>query len=87
MAYLVIAYPELTSADFAKIQNYREHNDQLYFKVVRPHFTIVYPVFDCNEDEFIKEVKAQTSNLKRFSFAIRCATINKDAFSDFFMSF
>jgi hypothetical protein len=87
MAYLLIAYPELTNDDFYKIQNYRGHSDKLYFNVVKPHFTFVFPVFDMNEDEFIKEVKTQTSNLNSFDFTIRCATISKDSFSEYFHTF
>lgn len=86
-AYLLIAYPELANDDFDKIQNYRKHKDELYFSVVKPHFTIVFPVFDIKEDEFIKEVKTQTSNLNGFDFTIRCATISKDTFSEYFHAF
>ena len=44
MAYLVLAYPELTSESFDRIQSYRKDNDELFFNVVNPHFTIVFPV-------------------------------------------
>lgn len=87
MAYLVLAYPELTSNDFDLIQNYRRDNDELFFKVVEPHFTIVFPVFDISQDEFTKEIKDKSSNLAKFDIVIRCATINKDAFNDYYHTF
>lgn len=87
MAYLVLAYPELTSESFDSIQRYREDNDKLFFKVVKPHFTLVFPVFDISEDKFIEEVKNKSLNFERFDFTIRCATINKDAFTDYFHAF
>jgi hypothetical protein len=87
MGYLVLAYPDLTKSDFDKIQHYRELNDKLFFKSVAPHFTIVFPVFDKTETEFINEVKLQVTNVKKFGFNIRCSTINKDSFSEHYHSF
>ena len=87
MAYLVLAYPDLTSKNFDQIQNCRKDNDELFFKVVEPHFTIVFPVFNISEDEFVREVKDKSECLTKFDFVIRCATINKDAFSDYYHTF
>jgi len=87
MAYLVLAYPELRHEDFELIQDYRKNNDELYFKIVNPHFTIVFPVFDVSQDEFINEIKQNSKDINKFDFTIRCATINKDAFNDYFHAF
>lgn len=87
MAYLVLAYPELRHEDFELIQDYRKNNDELYFKIVNPHFTIVFPVFDVSQDEFINEIKQKSKDINKFDFTIRCATINKDAFNDYFHAF
>jgi len=87
MAYLVLAYPELRHEDFKLIQDYRKSNDELYFKIVNPHFTIVFPVFDVSQDEFINEIKQNSKDINKFDFTIRCATINKDAFNDYFHAF
>lgn len=46
MAYLVVAYPKLSEADFEWVQAYREKNDPRYFSIVKPHFTIVFAVSD-----------------------------------------
>ena len=55
--------------------------------MVEPHFTIVFPVHDIAQEEFTREVKDKSQNLLKFDFVIRCATINKDAFSDYFHAF
>ena len=87
MAYLVLAYPELVDSDLNDIQRYRELHDELYFKVVDPHFTLVFPVFDIAEETFIKEVKNITKGQVKFNFYLRCATISKDAFNDSYHTF
>ena len=87
MAYLVIAYPEIPKSDFDKIQSYRELNDKLYYNIVEPHFTIVFPVFDKEEAEFIEEIKFQTADFEKITFNLKCATIKKDAFSEYFHLF
>lgn len=87
MAYLVLAYPKLSTEHFDRIQSYRKDNDELFYKVVRPHFTIVFPVVDIPKEEFISEIKDKSVNLAKFDFIIRCATINKDAFSNYFHTF
>jgi len=87
MAYLALAYPELKTEDYNWIQSFRKDNDELYFKVVAPHFTIVFPTFNKSEDEFIKSVEEKSMALKRITFAIRCSVINKDALNDYWHVF
>jgi 2'-5' RNA ligase len=84
MAYLVLAYPEISNSDFQIIQDYRKVNDELFYDVVKPHFTLVFPVFSLSETDFIAEIKKQTIHLTCFNFSIRCSTVNKDAFSDYY---
>jgi hypothetical protein len=83
MAYCVIVYPEISTNDYDLIQDYRKKNDN-YYKVVEPHYSIVYPVFNKSEEEFLKEVESKSQQQEKFEFTIRCAVINKDSFSDFY---
>lgn len=79
MAYLVLAYPEITSDDFDRTQNYRRNNDKLYYKVVDPHFTIVFPVFDIDfvphigignsRDKYLCKKMVDECNKKDFSIS------------------
>lgn len=82
MSLLVLAYPNLKEADYNWIQEFRKENDKLYFDVVEPHFTIVFPVFDKSKNEFIEEAKKQSKDYKNFDFEIKVAQVNKDSFQD-----
>jgi hypothetical protein len=84
MSYLLIAYPDLAVDDYNKIQEYRKINDPLFFNVVDPHFTFVFPVFDMGEASFISEVKDKSKEFTKVDFTICCATITKDSFSDYY---
>ena len=86
MAFLVIAYPEISKADFRRIQKFRKQHD-LFFRVVNPHFTLVFPVSDWKAEPFIGEITKQARNFRSFEFCLRCATLNKDAFNDYFHVF
>lgn len=86
MSYLVLAYPELSNEDFNLIQDYRKVHD-IFYPVVHPHFTIVFPVDNQPEKAFIREVEKQSGSIKKIEFLIKCATINKDAFSDYYHIF
>lgn len=87
MAYLALAYPELSSEDLESIQGYRQQHDELYYKVVDPHFTLVFPVTDTPKEVFIEEVNERAKGFRKIDFVIRCATINKDAFSEYYHIF
>jgi hypothetical protein len=87
MALLVLAYPQLASEDYNQIQRYRKDNDELFYHVVEPHFTIVFPAFDLPQTDFVEEIREKAQDVPKFDFTIRCATINKDSFSDYFHVF
>lgn len=87
MAYLVIAYPQLFQKDFDWIQEYRKKNDERYFDVVQPHFTLIFPVHDINQDVFVKEIKKQIHQVKRVDFEIKVATINQDDSGEYYHEF
>ena len=84
---LVIAYPTISAEDFAWIQHLRQQHDQLYWGVVDPHFTLVFPVFSLEENPFIQHVKQASKGIKAFDFVLRCAVLNNDVFSDFTHAF
>ena len=87
MALLVLAYPELSKLDYEQIQEFRKQHDKLHYAVVEPHFTIVFPLNDWAVEPFTAEIGKQTKSLKPFGFCLRCATINKDAFSEYHHTF
>ncbi len=87
MAHLVVAYPELSVQDFKLIQEFRRKNDEAQWKIVDPHFTLVFPISNHSREEFLVEIPNKSANLVRFDFKIRCATINKDAFKECYYIF
>lgn len=87
MAIVVIAYPKLAKEDFDWIQNFRKKNDELYYEIVKPHFTLVFPVFDGDQGEIEKHVKEISKDLLTFDFVLNKAEENKDAFNDYWHTF
>ncbi len=87
MALLVVAYPELSKSDYDRIQAFRQMHDPLYYDVVEPHFTIVFPVLDWEPEVFVTEAVKQARGIRPFPFTLRSAVLNKDAFSDTYHTF
>jgi 2'-5' RNA ligase len=83
MSLLVLAYPQVEGKDFEWIQSLRAKHDERYYNIVNPHFTLVFPVFDINEEDFIKHAEKTAKKFKEFYFVLRCAQIVKDSFSDY----
>jgi 2'-5' RNA ligase len=82
MGLMVLAYPEISDKDFNWIQNHREKNDR-YYNILNPHFTIVFPVYDLKEEEFIDHIKKTSGEFSKFDFTLRSSIVVKDSFSDF----
>jgi hypothetical protein len=82
----VVAYPEFTQADYEWIQASRRDHNSLY-KVIEPHFTIVFSVPNMPVADFAAEIKERASGVAAIRFCLRCAVINKDSFSDNYDAF
>jgi len=87
MSLLALAYPHLNSKDYQWIQEFREENDELYYRVMEPHFTLVFPVFNQRPETFIEEIKRRAADHKKIDFTLRCAVIDKDAFTPYWHVF
>ncbi len=84
MAYAVLSYPEMNDRDYQKIQQYRKENDEWLFTVVDPHITLVFPVFETTERDFMAEIEDLGRDAHKIDLIFRCAVINKDSFSDYY---
>ena len=82
MALLVLANPGITADDLILVQGFRKRYDELYFDVVGPHFTLVFPVEGGVEDELTGEIEARCSELSAISFSAQSAVVHKDELSD-----
>src|ERR1051326_1336471 len=92
MAYLAIAYPELTPADFDWIQSYRARHDRRYYNVVQPHFTLVFggtgaAVQSLSETSFIEEIEMQLGGVGPIPFELAVATVNRDLSGEYYHEF
>jgi hypothetical protein len=82
MSLLVLGYPTISKVDWEWIQAIRAEHDRLYYHIVDPHFTIVFPVHDVEPQAFAEHILRQTADVRKVSFVLRCATVVKDAFSE-----
>jgi hypothetical protein len=79
----VANYPTVTPQSFAWIQAIRAEFDQLYYEVIDPHFTFVFPAFGFDEETFIRHVRRKAKDYRKIRFACRCATVVKDATNEY----
>ncbi len=86
MNLCTLAYPTLSATDYEKIQAFRKQND-MYYHVVEPHFTLAFPLSEWALEPYIAEIKKQLQDFRPFGFCIRCAALNKDAFQDLYHVF
>jgi 2'-5' RNA ligase len=80
---LVINYPTISDDDFAWIQDLRQQYDELNYLTIAPHFTLVFPIIDIDQEQLVSHVKQLTRCIQPFEFAIRCAVLGNDAFSEY----
>lgn len=83
MSLLALAYPKISQKDYQWIQEFREENDELNHGVMEPHFTLVFPVFNQRPETFIEEIKSRAADHSNIDFALRCAIMDKDAFTPY----
>jgi hypothetical protein len=82
-ALLVLAYPNLYENDKNWIDSFRKEHDHIFYGIVEPHFTIVFPTFGIKTEDFIEEIHNKSKNIHKFNFTIRCALINNDRLSEY----
>ena len=83
MAILVISYPELTLQDFGWIQSIRARHDRLYYNIVKPHITLVFPISDLAPDEMVGHVRSVAGQTPSIPFVIRHAKTVPDQTTDY----
>lgn len=86
MNLCTLAYPTLSASDYQRIQEFRKQNDQ-YYHLVEPHFTLAFPLSEWELETYVTEIKKQVQGFRPFDFCIRCAALDKDAFQDLYHAF
>ncbi len=82
MALVVVNYPSISEHDYNWIQAIRAQHD-VYYKIVSPHFTLVFPCSITGEAGFIRHIKQMTKGVKKIPFVSRCALVVKDHVSEY----
>lgn len=80
---LILAYPKLEKKDYEWIQSIRKSNDLRYYDVIEPHFTIVFPLFNCQIEELQNHIENTCAEIEKIHFIVRTTTIVKDTFSKY----
>jgi 2'-5' RNA ligase len=78
---LVVNYPKISEDDLAWIQDIRRQYDELNFRAIDPHFTLVFPMIGIDREQLVSHVEKSIQGTQLFEFAIRCAVLCNDAFS------
>jgi 2'-5' RNA ligase len=73
MALLAVSYPDLQPTDFKWIQMLRARYDTHHFRIVKPHFTLVFPVVKTDRSQFADHVRSIAKQTKGMQFVIRRA--------------
>jgi 2'-5' RNA ligase len=81
MAFLVVAYPILAPADDAWIQAIRAQYDVERYRVIAPHFTLVFPTTEIARSMFLEHITQQAAGVGPMAFVIRCAMMVRDPLS------
>ena len=80
MALVVLSYPDISQEDFQWIQSVRAKYDELRYRMVGPHFTIVFPVRGMGRESFCQHVRQQVHDVSKVQFTLKCAVPVKDHF-------
>ncbi len=82
MALAVVNYPTLSEKDLQWIQSVREKYDKLFYELVNPHFTLVFPTENISFESLSKHIQNVAGKFEPFEFVIRCATVGDPDFID-----
>ncbi|WP_263788151.1 2'-5' RNA ligase family protein [Salinibacter grassmerensis] len=80
MALSVVSYPALSEEDYERIQAVREEHDPLYYGVIDPHITLVFPTDGVRRTTLIEHVREEASSTAPFEVVFRCAILGDPDF-------
>lgn len=84
---IVVAYPAVDQPDYDWIQGIRENKDELYFDVVEPHFTLVFPGHSVENAVLKEHVRDVVLQQKPIEFVLRSLLVVKDSFNEYWHTF
>jgi 2'-5' RNA ligase len=86
MAYLVIAYPNLSEPDYDWLQSIRKKHDQ-QFDLVKPHVTLVFGTEKLSQNEFIEHVQNSLTAFSSFPIILDSTKVVGNDSKDLFHAF
>ena len=81
VALVVVSYPRIPKADYSWIQSVRAQNDA-QFKIIAPHFTLVFPCRLNNQPDLINHIRATIKGIPPIPFLIKKVVAVKDRLSE-----
>lgn len=80
MALAVVNYPTLSDEDYEWIQAVRKEHDRLYYDVIDPHISLVFPIDDVEASMLIDHVLECAGSTSPFEVVFRCAILGDPDF-------
>ncbi len=82
LALAVLNYPTVSQQDYDWIQTIRRKYDPLYFSLIEPHLTFVFPTENITEAELVDHVCSHAAGLAPLEAVFRCAVLGDADFQD-----
>ena len=82
MDLLVLGYPQLTAEDQRFVDALRSRHDLPYLDVVKPHFTMVFPISNVPLSTFRDHIARVASQFRPVAFVCRYAMVHDDHATD-----
>jgi 2'-5' RNA ligase len=82
MRFVALSYPNVPEAHQRFMDQVRDRHDPAYKDVVRPHFSLIFPVRDIPEPSLLTHVQAVAAKHKSIYFTCRYAMTHDDRASD-----
>lgn len=80
MALAVVNYPTLSEDDLDWIQSVRAEHDPLYYEVIDPHISLVFPTDGVERSRLIEHVREKARSTAPFEVVFRCAILGDPDF-------
>jgi 2'-5' RNA ligase len=80
--YYILAFPDLTEADRAMIDRFRNQYDLPFKDIVAPHFTLVFGVNDADRGDLSRHAERIAKDTHPIEFECRYAMLGADDAND-----
>lgn len=77
----------LSKEDFNWIQSVREEHDSLYYEVIDPHISLVFPIDGVEASPFVEHVREKAHSTAPFEVVFRCSILGDPDFQGYAHTF